>query len=1015
MKLQYVSCVLILLFLLSCTKTAEYRNHENTGFRQGGNDDARADETTIFNPEPAEEDEEEKKQKSDKLDEVTNWKPSEILPNSTRVSIGDSETLPLEGTQIAVQIDGFRARVLIDCFYKNDRNFQAEGTFKLRLPNGASPYFFAFGETEYLNHEKNIGKIPFFEYKKDTRFQFSPKDIMKMRMPTWTQPKEARMVPKEKAALAYTRTVKRRVDPALMEWEGADQFSARVFPLAPNKVHRIVVGYEVELSEAAGNRNFTLPIPESKTPLVVDMQINKEDGLKPTVFGEGIDVHETSKYMSFHVRNPKTEAIEVTYQNSKNILLTSQAQEIPFFAASFTPKLPANTLITEGEDAIFLLDVSASSNTDKFHIWLRLIIDILKQNEDRIRRFKVLCFNIEQFWWKEGFAENISNNRIRFQEFANTLALEGATDLGAALQHIKQSGDKPDKLYLISDGAATWGPSDLHTLSHALPPSTPLYAFHTGLSGTNNRILSQLTRESGGTILYVRNQSEIRKASMAVRTAAWEIKNISFSGASDILMAGAPQFIYPDQPLIITGRGTPSKSSKLTLTVAQNGKERKVNIPITHAIRSTLTPRVYGQIATEQLETFGYDAETDAQAYATHFRIPGKTCSLLMLESEADYQEYDIKPEDNLSHIKKNTVTALIKAFKESLKGQLGVPKIAFIKWVERLQKMPGLSFTLTQELKELMEGTPQQAFTIDAPAPLGCKIRQSKFIPESLTKEITKAAPSYDIIVREAHKRKAEGKLSDALKCLSSLVERNPNDGVLIRDVGYSAREWGMSEQAYYLFRRVVENRPFEPQTYHALASILTDMEKVELAIFYYELALAGEWRGQLQDFKTIVGLDYLMLLQDIKNKKQNVSFPSFAEQRIVSLRDTYIKEEPDLMITIAWNTDATDIDLHVIEPSGEKCFYKNKKTRSGGKITQDVTQGYGPEMYIQPKMQKGKYKIKADFFRSNPNRASARTKVYATIYQHLGKPNAKVLRKVVTLQEDKKMQNIAVLEIPK
>ncbi len=52
-----------------------------------------------------------------------------------------------------------------------------------------------------------------------------------------------------------------------------------------------------------------------------------------------------------------------------------------------------------------------------------------------------------------------------------------------------------------------------------------------------------------------------------------------------------------------------------------------------------------------------------------------------------------------------------------------------------------------------------------------------------------------------------------------------------------------------------------------------------------------------------------------------------------------------------ITWNTDTTDVDLHVIEPSGEECFYRHRNTRrSGGRLTQDVTQGYGPEMYVLP-----------------------------------------------------------------
>jgi len=77
------------------------------------------------------------------------WKRSQIVPNSSRVMVGDREELALRSMQTHVTIDGFRARVVIDYLYANERDRQLEGTFQLRLPEDASPYYFAFGETSY--------------------------------------------------------------------------------------------------------------------------------------------------------------------------------------------------------------------------------------------------------------------------------------------------------------------------------------------------------------------------------------------------------------------------------------------------------------------------------------------------------------------------------------------------------------------------------------------------------------------------------------------------------------------------------------------------------------------------------------------------------------------------------------------------------------------------------------------------------------------------------------------------
>ncbi len=80
---------------------------------------------------------------------VDTWKPARVVPNASRLMVGDKEELPLKGMQVDVRVDGFRARVLLDLYYFNDRPQQLEGNFQLRLPDEAAPYFFAFGRTVY--------------------------------------------------------------------------------------------------------------------------------------------------------------------------------------------------------------------------------------------------------------------------------------------------------------------------------------------------------------------------------------------------------------------------------------------------------------------------------------------------------------------------------------------------------------------------------------------------------------------------------------------------------------------------------------------------------------------------------------------------------------------------------------------------------------------------------------------------------------------------------------------------
>src|SRR5688572_29958979 len=134
--------------------------------------------------------------------------------------IGDREELPLHGIQANVTIDGFRARVLLDLYFYNNRDRQLEGDFKLRLPNDASLYYFAFGESsfEYRPMVDQLASLGFLAPEMVRGSGTGPEEIARLREGSWSKVKEARIVPREKAAHAYSETVRRRVDPALVEW-----------------------------------------------------------------------------------------------------------------------------------------------------------------------------------------------------------------------------------------------------------------------------------------------------------------------------------------------------------------------------------------------------------------------------------------------------------------------------------------------------------------------------------------------------------------------------------------------------------------------------------------------------------------------------------------------------------------------------------------------------------------------------------------------------------------------------
>lgn len=952
------------------------------------------------------------------------WRRAKASPNATRLIVGEKDELLLEGMQANVVVDGFRARVVLDYYFYNDRDRQLEGTFKLRLPNEASLYYFAFGETvyEYRPQVDQLADAGFLNAELLRATHNLPDDILKARGDSWSRVKEARVVPREKASYAYAETTRRRVDPALVEWSGAGMFNAKVFPLAPGKLHRIVVGYDVNLQHDEPDLVYKLELPDDRGQCVVDMSVAALPGIEAQV------TPATKPFTSggrayYHFKDPETDSIQLRLHEPGALMLVGQdPQAGDFFAAEVKPPLDAGEEVVGASHAVFLLDTSLSSNPDRFNVWLALLKNILDRNRDTLKQFAVLEFNVETHWRQDRFVENTPDNVAKFMGYAHTLVLEGATDLEQALREstsptwAKQKPPNAD-LFLLGDGAVTWGESNLHKITRSLNGNFTgsLFAYKTGTTGTSTDVLEHLARQTGGAVFSVATEEEVAAAATAHRRRPWRLLHASVSNGTDVLVAGRPRNIYPGQRLLIAGRGGLGTDAEVTLHIRRGEDDRQMRIPVDRVVQSDLTPRIYGQVAVGQLEDLAAAAEGVSVAYARHFRVTGRTCSLLMLESEADYRRFNIKPEDDAFVVKSSRADEVILKTFDEMAERLGDPKQSLLDWLTKLERLRGVGFKASTAFRLAIEHMPPDAFDVQTPR-LECKLRRRDQLPEAFQKALSTECIAnepldYDVFAAEAERRFAEYGGPDALKALSSLIESNPGDMVLARDVAFSAIQWGLGGQAYPLLCRVVRARPYQPQTYQAIGRCLAELGHADLAMVYYEIAFSGSWDRRFREFNRIVAVEYLHLLQQICAGELQSHAADYAKARCEALSNEFDMADANMVITMMWNTDRTDVDLHVVEPSGELCNYQHRKTKSGGHMTEDVTEGFGPEMYVLRKAPRGKYTAKVHYFGSDSNRTSTRTKVYLTIYEDFSTDLERVTHHVVTLGDRDETRPVAVI----
>ncbi|MEY4766622.1 MAG: hypothetical protein RI907_3295 [Pseudomonadota bacterium] len=97
--------------------------------------------------------------------------------------------------------------------------------------------------------------------------------------------------------------------------------------------------------------------------------------------------------------------------------------------------------------------------------------------------------------------------------------------------------------------------------------------------------------------------------------------------------------------------------------------------------------------------------------------------------------------------------------------------------------------------------------------------------------------------------------------------------------------------------------------------------------------------------------------------NSVQVRSADGQATQRVQFL-DTGSAQRAKLRVVLNWDSPGTDLDLHVVDPQGEHCFYANRVIAGGGALDVDVTTGYGPEIFATPAPRRGVWQVYVNFF---------------------------------------------------
>ncbi len=277
-------------------------------------------------------------------------------------------------------------------------------------------------------------------------------------------------------------------------------------------------------------------------------------------------------------------------------------------------------------------------------------------------------------------------------------------------------------------------------------------------------------------------------------------------------------------------------------------------------------------------------------------------------------------------------------------------------------------------------------------------------------------------------------GNAARALRILSNLAEFKLESAPLWRTMGWRLREeacrtgdLNLCNAAVRTFRHVKEMRGEEGQSWRDLATVLTERGKRK--------SEAGDRSGAGADLSEAAALlktaAFADPLRRASLRADDLQICVFALEDLNGLLawcetnknriDGFVAPELDeayrrnlpvkLRIVMTWDADETDIDLHVLEPNGEECYFGNSRTAEGGFLSGDVTTGYGPEEYLKKDLEKGVYKILSNYFASHQTALTGPTTVQATVYTDWATATEKM--QVLTLRLEKPKDKQLVGEV--
>jgi tetratricopeptide (TPR) repeat protein len=216
----------------------------------------------------------------------------------------------------------------------------------------------------------------------------------------------------------------------------------------------------------------------------------------------------------------------------------------------------------------------------------------------------------------------------------------------------------------------------------------------------------------------------------------------------------------------------------------------------------------------------------------------------------------------------------------------------------------------------------------------------------------------------------RARGDVRRAARAYGSIIDLHPSRAELLRFAAAQLEaldDPAALDVAIDAYRQAVAQRPDHPTGHHNLALALLRRGQPRAAFEVLELALQqpippdrfAAVHAVLHEDLTIAGAAWLRLEPTLA--------PAIHER--LAVLNASPATTPSLRVVLTWESDVSDVDLHVIDARGDQAYSQDPVLDSGGVLLADVSNGFGPECVVIPDPPAGyPYSLRVHYYARGP-----------------------------------------------